>query len=142
MGQKRATQFKPIEQLALRNVTYCKRKRGFIKKAMELAKLCIQDISVVMYDKRKNKVVTYNSNGFSLAHAKELVDEHIRTRNRKFESYTCKDYDYFVVNQEIAENEGGPGLIFKVENMSQAHQDRLDDMEKRLKIEAEMQETH
>ena len=70
-----------------------------------------------MYDKRKNKVVTYNSDGFSCAQPKELVDEHTRTKNRKFESYTCKNYDYFVVNQEIGENENGPGLIFKVENI-------------------------
>ena len=117
MSKKRPVVKKPIELLSLRNVTYCKRKRGFIKKAMELSTLCIQDISLVMYDKRKNKVVTYNSDGFSIDQAKYLVDEHIRTKNKKYESYTDEHYEYFVVNQEIPENEKGPGLIFKIEHV-------------------------
>ena len=54
-----------------------------------------------MYDKRKNKVVTYSSNGFSLDMAKNLVDEHIKNKNKKYESYTDDHYQSFVVNQEI-----------------------------------------
>ena len=37
--------------------------------------------------------------------------------NKKYESYTDEHYEYFVVNQEIPENEKGPGLIFKIEHV-------------------------
>jgi hypothetical protein len=67
-----------IQDLALRNVTYCKRKRGFIKKAMELTKLCGQQISVLMYDKRKNKLVTYSSDQFSIETGIKIFNEHKR----------------------------------------------------------------
>ena len=33
-----------------RNVTYCKRKKGIIKKAMEVSILCGQEVLVVLYD--------------------------------------------------------------------------------------------
>ena len=56
---------KYIEAINVRNVTYCKRKRGFIKKAIELSVLCGQKISLMVYDERKNKLVTYSSDGFS-----------------------------------------------------------------------------
>ena len=54
-----------IESLNIRNVTYCKRKRGFIKKAIELSVLCGQKISLMIYDDRKNKLVTYSSDEWS-----------------------------------------------------------------------------
>ena len=41
MGKNRTPDCKPIDSIALRNVTYCKRKRGLIKKAMELSAHCI-----------------------------------------------------------------------------------------------------
>lgn len=50
MAKKQISECTPIENKALRNVTYCKRKRGLIKKAMELAMLCEQQISLVIFD--------------------------------------------------------------------------------------------
>ena len=50
-----------VANLSDRNVTYCKRKRGLIKKAMELSILCGQHISLSIYDSTKNKLVCYNT---------------------------------------------------------------------------------
>ena len=62
MGKKKLENFDLITNKGFRNVTYCKRKRGLIKKAMELSMLCDQLISIVIYDKEKDKTVLYNSN--------------------------------------------------------------------------------
>ena len=80
-GIKRCIQ--PLTDKKLKNVTYCKRKRGLVKKAMELASLCQQDICVVIYDQKKNKMVHFSSEGFSLKKAYNIVDEHVKTKNKK-----------------------------------------------------------
>ena len=77
-----------IESIKTRNVTYCKRKRGFIKKAIELSVLCGQQISVLMYDNRKNKMVSYNTTGFDHQYARNLYQTHLDTKNKKLEAYT------------------------------------------------------
>lgn len=61
MGKKRIDSMKLIEDKTARNVTYLKRKRGLIKKAMELSILCQQEILICIYDKIKKKIVMYNS---------------------------------------------------------------------------------
>ena len=76
MKKHKKTKLQPIEQINLRNITYCKRKRGIVKKAIEIANLCMLDVSLVLYDKRKNKVVHYTSEGFSCSKALDLVNEH------------------------------------------------------------------
>ena len=39
-----------IDNKVSRNVTFCKRKRGLIKKAMEISILCGQEVSLILYD--------------------------------------------------------------------------------------------
>ena len=61
MGKRKITKFEEIENKVSKYVTYCKRKKGVIKKAMELSLLCGQDVMLTIYDKRKQKLVLYQS---------------------------------------------------------------------------------
>lgn len=96
MARKFLSDMTPITNKALKNTTYCKRKRGLIKKAMELAMLCEQRISLVIYDNRKNKIVSYLSTGFDHLTAASIAQTHIETQNKKLESYTNIHYQSFL----------------------------------------------
>ena len=61
MGKRKITSFEEIASKSAKNVTYCKRKKGVIKKAMELSLLCTQDIMMAIYDQDKRKMVLYQS---------------------------------------------------------------------------------
>ena len=61
MGKRKICIVEEIEDRVAKNVTYCKRKKGIIKKAMELSILCGQDVSVTIYDPLKNKLISYQS---------------------------------------------------------------------------------
>ena len=50
---KSCTNLQMIKDKTSRNITFLKRKRGFMKKAIELATLCAQDISISIYDMSK-----------------------------------------------------------------------------------------
>ena len=59
-GINRST-LEKIKDESRRSVTYSKRKRGLIKKAMELSQLCNQDIYLLIFDREKQKLVQYMS---------------------------------------------------------------------------------
>ena len=61
MGKRKIEKYEEIEDKVGRYVTFCKRKRGVIKKAMELSILCGQDVMLTIYDKEKKKLVQYQS---------------------------------------------------------------------------------
>ena len=61
MGKKKLESIDKIVDKNSRNVTYCKRKRGLIKKAIELSKLCEQHIYLIIFDKEKQRLIEYSS---------------------------------------------------------------------------------
>ena len=53
MGKKKIDVCGLINHEGRRTVTYSKRKRGIIKKAIELSRMCGQDIFMIIFDKNK-----------------------------------------------------------------------------------------
>ena len=61
MGKKKINNVKFVENKNQRNVTFSKRKRGILKKAIELSSLCGQDIFLIIFDKEKQKLIEFRS---------------------------------------------------------------------------------
>jgi hypothetical protein len=61
MGKKKLESISKIHDKTSRNVTYFKRKKGLIKKAMELSKLCDQHIYMAIFDSEKQRFIQYMS---------------------------------------------------------------------------------
>ena len=75
MGKKKLASISRIADKNSRNVTYCKRKRGLIKKAIELSKLCEQYVYMVIFDKENQTVTEYRSSmNFDLPVVSRLVN--------------------------------------------------------------------
>ena len=61
MGKRKIEKIEAIENLASRKVTFCKRKKGLLKKAIELSVLCDLSIFCLIYDKSQGRIVHYSS---------------------------------------------------------------------------------
>ena len=59
MATKNLNKVHLIQDPMSRKVTYCKRKKGIIKKAMEISILCGQNVAMFIYDKELQKLVMY-----------------------------------------------------------------------------------
>ena len=88
-----------------RNVTYSKRKRGILKKAIELSVLCAQDIYLVIFDKEKQKLIEFQSSPeFSNQVVSQLTMKDIAL-HFKHEKYMNMDYDKFLQGNDKSEED-------------------------------------
>ena len=93
MGKRKIHSFVKIEDSNNRNVTYCKRKKGLIKKAMELSMLCSQEVYLSIFDQERQKLVVYASNQKYNAKTCWKAETSDLKRSENFEMYTNDDYD-------------------------------------------------
>lgn len=61
MGKKKVDNLHYIQDRSMRNVAYHIRKRGMLKKAIELSAMCGLKMFVLMYDQDKDKIIEYRS---------------------------------------------------------------------------------
>ena len=83
-----------IKDLRIRNISFCKRKKGLIKKAMELCFLCDVDICLCIYNKQisyEQLVLFCSENNIDY-----FIDNYIRNPLIKKEIYELKDVRYIL----------------------------------------------
>lgn len=97
MGKKKIDKLKLIESKLQRNVAFCKRKRGFLKKAIELSSLCDQQILIVIFDKDRNRLVQFSSDSefqFQAAYkAYRDIKVSSKANQDNYEKFTNDDYE-------------------------------------------------
>ena len=91
MGKNKIS-IQKINDKRLRNLTYYKRKKGLIKKAMELSLLCDIDIIVGIYQKHiaKNQLLMF----CTINNIDYFVDKYIKNPSIKKEIYGLKDVSH------------------------------------------------
>lgn len=105
LGKHSRSTPKHIKSSYKREVTFVKRKRGLIKKAMELSILCNKEVLVYIYDQKKNGIVSYEANPstFSISDLqKKLADFSAEVAH--LESYDNTDFDLLKENSYIGKN--------------------------------------
>ena len=85
MGKKKIEKISLISNLNTRKVTFCKRKKGLLKKSMELSMLCDLSIFIFIKDKTSDRCVHYCSEP-----DKNLLSFFNSESHREF--YNNKDY--------------------------------------------------
>jgi len=92
---KRGSTLAKIQDKNQRNVTFCKRKRGFLKKAIEMSVLCGQDMFIVLFDREKQKLYEFNStNDFDCRVVSKLLHRDVKVQFQ-YEKYNNTDYAVF-----------------------------------------------
>ena len=61
MGKRRLEKIEMIQNNNHRKITYCKRKKGLLKKSIELSLLCDVSVFVFIYDEKKKRCVHFGS---------------------------------------------------------------------------------
>ena len=92
MGKKKVDVSKFLEDQEKRDVTFSKRKRGVIKKMIELSRMCGQDIFMVIFDRSKQKIVEYRSEAkFGIQIVNALMHKDV-SKHFVHQSYTNAEF--------------------------------------------------
>ena len=75
-----------------RNITYIKRKKGLIKKAMELSLLCDANIFLCLIPKETNQMSLFCSSDS----ADDFIEKYIKTPIKPEETYNLKDVNLII----------------------------------------------
>ena len=93
MGKRKVDPCEYIQEDNRRYVTYSKRLRGMLKKCIEFSKMCDQDISMIIFDKTRQKLVQYSSDeNFTPRLAASLVHENY-IKMLTFKRFNNDDYE-------------------------------------------------
>ena len=94
MGRNKIT-IQKIKDERIRNITYYKRKKGLIKKAMELSLLCDVDIFMCVCPKQisQNQLLIFSTKNINI-----FVDKYIKNQLIKKEVYGLKDVSRYIYN--------------------------------------------
>ena len=95
MGRKKLDTMDYIQNANSRNIAYNKRKKGLVKKAMELSKLCGINVNLVVFDEQKKRLMHYNSTDeFSINNIENLLEQYKNNDSKnKYEKLTNLDYE-------------------------------------------------
>ena len=95
MPRNKNFELKQIENETNRYVTFCKRKRGLLKKAIELSKLCDQHIYIAIFDEKKQRLVELQSSeDFTAPIVNQLTNPNLKSQILH-ERYSNQDYEIF-----------------------------------------------
>lgn len=101
MAQRKLGGLKYIDDERKRNVAYCKRRHGLIKKVLELGVMCNQNIYVGIFDAVQQKLVEISTNpGQFTGHTVYALKQKKFSQNLIIEQFSLDDYE----NLEAAEN--------------------------------------
>ena len=93
----------PIKKERRRQVTFYKRKKGLIKKAMELSLLCKVNVGLAIIDKRGGLSIFHSDNEIKTALQKYLTGLARAKEDLKLEQ-VCQyinTYTYYILNYSI-----------------------------------------
>ena len=113
-------ELKKIEDQEAQRVSLAKRRKGLVKKCIELSVMCSQDIFVVIYDQEKQKLVEYRSDdSFDVDVVSSLLDRSLSSVIKK-KNYSklsispgqVREADRKVIMEPIAQFTTGPSLSY------------------------------
>ena len=114
MGKRKLQNMDKIKNETTRKITYCKRKKGLLKKAIELSKLCDQICFLYIYDRKTKQAVHYASDqGVDLI---EIFNQKLHREFFSNDDYGLvggEDYDLNEIEQEFNLTDEKPFRVLK-----------------------------